>query len=153
MTIIIAKKLPALFSAGLVACLVHSAESATTQLIARGRIEADALDRANETLGGIGSGLAYDAKENVVFAVSDRGPGDGTIDYSPRFDILRVTQSGEDKSKLDIEVVKTVLLHDRDGKELTGLAPEVSDKPLPQLRDGRVCIDPEAIALAPDGTR
>jgi hypothetical protein len=32
---------------------------------------------------------------------------------------LRVNQSAE-KAGLNIEVVKTVLLHDRDGKEMTG---------------------------------
>jgi hypothetical protein len=121
-------------------------------VIARGSIPANAVDKANETIGAIGSGLAYDAKENVVFAVSDRGPGDGSIDYCPRFDVLRVERSPQNKGELKIEVLKTVLLHDRDGKEMTGLAPQVSDKPLPQMRDGRVCIDPEAIALAPDGT-
>ena len=151
MNIIIAKKVVVFLSATLLVCLPISTVAETTELIARGSIAADAVDKAGETVGAIGSGLAYEPKENVVFAISDRGPGDGTIDYCPRFDVLRVTQSSE-KAKLNIEVIKTVLLHDREGKEMTGLAPEISDKPVPQLRDGRVCIDPEAIAIAPDGT-
>ena len=146
------RKAAAVFWVGLFVYLTIPAQAETTEPIARGSIPSDAVDKAGETIGAIGSGLAYDLKENVLFAISDRGPGDGTIDYCPRFDVLHLTQSAENKAKLNIEVIKTVLLHDRDGKEMTGLAPDVSDKPLPQLRDGRVCIDPEAIALAPDGT-
>src|SRR5438874_2577700 len=152
MRIVIAKNVAVLFSVVLAVYVVRSATGETAQLIARGKIEADALDKANETIGGVGSGLAYDGKDNVVLAVSDRGPGDGTVDYCPRFDVLRVNQSAEKNDRLSIEVLKTVLLRDRDGKEMTGLKPEISEKPLPQLRDGRVCIDPEAIAIAPDGT-
>jgi len=138
--------------AGIMLWVIRSAAAEPAHLIAQGKIQPDAIDRSNETIGGIGSGLAYDSRDDVVFALSDRGPGDGTIDYCPRFDVLRLTQSSENRSKLNIELLKTVLLRDREGKNMTGLIPEVSDKPLPQLRDGRICIDPEAIALAPDGT-
>src|ERR1043165_3657287 len=107
MRIKIGKNLAAVFSVTIALCLLRSATAETTELIARGRIEADAVDKANETMGGIGSGLAYDPKENVVVAVSDRGPGDGTVDYCPRFDVLRVNQSANNKSRLNVEVVKT----------------------------------------------
>src|SRR5690242_5100955 len=134
MRLVTGKKVAVLLIILVAISLVCFAGAETTQLIARGSIAADATDKNGETIGGIGSGLAYDAKENVLFAISDRGPGDGTIDYCPRFDVLRLSQSADTKSKLNLDLLHTVLLHDRDGKEMTGLAPDVSDKSLPQRR-------------------
>jgi hypothetical protein len=132
--------------------LVEPALCEPPRLIASGSIAADALDRLGETVGGIGSGLVYDAHEKVYLAVSDRGPGDGMIDYRPRFHRLRISQAPGDPTKLTIEILETVLLRSPEGKEMTGLRPDGAEGPLPRLRDGRICIDPEGIALAPDGT-
>ena len=48
-----------------------------------GSIPANTLDSLGETAGGYGSGSAYDPKAGLLYLTSDRGPGDGTIDYSP----------------------------------------------------------------------
>ena len=104
----IRRKAAAVFWVGLFVYLTIPAQAETTEPIARGSIPSDAVDKAGETIGAIGSGLAYDPKENILFAISDRGPGDGTIDYCPRFDVLRLTQSPENKAKLNIEVIKTI---------------------------------------------
>lgn len=137
---------------GVIVCLIPATLAEQGQFIAQGSIDSASRDGEGETIGGIGSGLTYDPKEQLYFAVSDRGPGDGTIDYRPRFDVLRLVQSPDNKAKLKIEVLETVLLRDRDGKAMSGLVPEVPGGVVPQLRDGRHCIDPEAIALSPNGT-
>ena len=49
-----------------------------------GSIPSSTLDSLGDTAGGYGSGSAYDAKAGILYLTSDRGPGDGTIDYSPR---------------------------------------------------------------------
>jgi hypothetical protein len=116
---------------------------------ASGELPADARDEHGDTIGGIGSGLVYDAKEDLFYTVSDRGPGDGTLPYRPRLVILKVTQQGE---KLTVQIVKSLFLRDAEGREMTGLIPDDATATTPQMKDGRTCIDPEALALAPDGT-
>ena len=106
----------------------------------------ESRDHNNETIGAIGSGVTYDAKQNVYLFVSDRGPGDGEIDYRPRFDSARVELI---KGKLTFELGDTTLLRAADGKFMTGLKPRGSENH-PALPDGRWCIDPEAIAIAQD---
>ena len=49
-----------------------------------GSIPSSTLDSLGDTAGGYGSGSAYDAKAGLLYLTSHRGPGDGTIDYSPR---------------------------------------------------------------------
>ncbi len=119
-------------------------------LAAVGQVSFDALDREGETLGGFGSGLAYDAKADRWLAVADRGPGDGAIDYRPRFQTLRVER---DASQLTIAVEATTIFLDADGKPFTGHSPDAASRgeEIPRY-DRRICLDPESIALAPDGT-
>lgn len=133
-------------------CAVSLGSAQDAHLAAEGTILSSVRDCNDETVGGIGSGLAYDVKHNIYLAVSDRGPGDGTIDYRPRFDSVILTSSPAEKGKLQAEVRETTLLKDREGRAMTGLIPDVHDSASPLLHDGRVCIDPEAIALAPDAT-
>ena len=47
-----------------------------------GSIPSSTLDSLGETAGGYGSAAAYDAKAGILYFSSDRGPGDGTIDYA-----------------------------------------------------------------------
>lgn len=123
-------------------------------LAAVGDVPFDALDREGETLGGFGSGLAYDAKADRWLAVADRGPGDGAIDYRPRFQTLRVDPPSEaGPARLAITVETTTIFLDADGKPFAGHSPDAASEgeEIPRYH-GRVCLDPESIALAPDGT-
>lgn len=114
-----------------------------------GEIPSTALDQFGDTIGGIGSGIAYDEKNDLFFCVTDRGPGDGTIPFHPRYLKLRFTQ---EKDSLQITVVGSVIFKDADGREMTGLIPTDSTAVSPRMTDGRTCLDPEAIAIAPDGS-
>lgn len=136
-----------LFINALLAALTLNAQQ--MHFVASGSIAADQRDLENETIGGIGSGLAYDAAADVYLAISDRGPGDGRIDYRPRFDTftLKTTALG-----LQPTLTATTLLRTTEGAAMSGLTPNVKGSAAPLLADGRRCIDPEAIALAADGT-
>ena len=116
---------------------------------ASGELPADTRDQLGDTVGGIGSGMVYDAKNDTFLTLADRGPGDGSIDFRPRFVVLKIPQKGD---KLEPKVVESVLFRDENGREMTGLVPDDPAADFPHMKDGRTCMDPEAIALAPDGT-
>lgn len=124
-------------------------QAQSAKVVAYGELPADARDVRGDTIGGIGSGIAYDRKTGLYFCVSDRGPGDGTLPYSPRIVSLQITQEGE---KLRVNLVKSTLLRDKAGNPMTGLIPTAQGAKHPEMEDGRTSIDPEAIALAEDGT-
>lgn len=116
---------------------------------ASGELASDVRDQHGDTVGGIGSGMVYDQKNDTYLAVSDRGPGDGTLPYRPRYVVLKIDQSGD---KLEPRVIDSIILRDTKGQPMTGLIPDNREAATPQMKDGRTCIDPEAIALAPDDT-
>lgn len=122
--------------------------SAAAVIEATGELPADTRDAGGDTVGGIGSGIVYDAKNDVFLTISDRGPGDGTLPYRPRIAVLKLPQEG---NTLRPELVETILLKDEKGRAMTGLIPDDPDAELPVMKDGRTCIDPEAIALSKDG--
>lgn len=122
--------------------------SAGAVIEAGGEILSGARDRNGDTVGGIGSGVVYDGEGDVFLCLSDRGPGDGTVPYRPRFVAVKVTQTGD---KLNCQIVGTVIFQDENGRDMTGLIPDDPGAGTPRMKDGRTCIDPEAIALGPAG--
>ena len=77
--------MPAIF---LLLALTFSAFGADLESV--GSVPSSTLDSLGETAGGYGSGSAYDAKAGILYLTSDRGPGDGTIDYSPRLYAVQI---------------------------------------------------------------
>ncbi len=136
----------AIIGAWLLAAVSLQAEAV---IEASGELPSNTLDQLGDTVGGIGSGLVYDPKTDLYFCIPDRGPGDGTLPFRPRFVKLRITQDGD---KLKPKVVESVLFRDEAGREMTGLIPTDLVANVPRMADGRTCLDPEAIALAKDGT-
>lgn len=126
-----------------------SASASGPVIEAAGELSASTLDAHGDTVGGIGSAIVYDARNDVYFMLSDRGPGDGTLPYRPRFAVLRIDQEGQ---TLKPRLLETVIFKDTAGRAMTGLIPDDPDAELPMMRDGRTCIDPEAMALSPQGT-
>lgn len=122
---------------------------AETVLEATGELPADARDANGDTIGGIGSGLVYEPKEDLFYCISDRGPGDGTLPYRPRIVVLKIRQDGK---TLHPEIVRSIILQDEKGRAMTGLIPDDRAAAYPAMKDGRTCIDPEAISFGPDGT-
>jgi hypothetical protein len=122
--------------------------SASPVIEASGELSATIRDANGDTVGGIGSGIIYDAKTDEFLCLSDRGPGDGTLPYRPRIAVIKISQEGE---TLLPELVKTIIFKDEQGRDMTGLLPDNPDSDLPMMKDGRTCIDPEALALSKDG--
>jgi hypothetical protein len=131
--------------------LVASAEARQVKVLAAGEIASSAVDTLGETFGGIGSGIVWDSQTDRLIAVPDRGAGDGSISYTPRFYFLDVSKNSSDPHVLDLSVAKTVLLTDTHGRFFTGLLPDDEVDGVP-MRGGAVCLDPEAISLGPDKT-
>lgn len=120
--------------------------SAQVTLRGFGEIPATARDQLGDTIGGLGSAVAYDRRTGDVFMMPDRGAGDGTLDYRPRYYRLRLTRHG---ATLRAILRETVLFRDDAGRPFTG---RLAGSPSAPVRDGRHCLDPEALAIAPDGT-
>ena len=115
-----------------------------------GSIPSSTLDSLGDTAGSYGSGSAYDAKAGILYLTSDRGPGDGTIDYSPRLFTIPMPQ---DSVKVIVNVSEPSsarLYKDVSGQPFTGLLPDSPDAE-PRMKDGRRCLDPEGLALLHDG--
>ncbi len=128
----------------------------SSRLLAVGSVPHDARDKEGETLGAFGSGLCCDgAQEGRYLAVADRGPGDGTIDYRPRYQALRVERDVENPARLHVTVEGTTLFSDAERHPYSGFEPDRKSSAAargPVLKDGRACLDPEAMVTAPDGT-
>ena len=129
------------------AAVTVSGAEPSTLLLAAGRIAADACDAEGETIGGIGSAIEVMPSGEIAM-LSDRGAGDGTIDYRPRLQFFTMTRSG---SKLDLQLARTLVLRDSNGRAFTGLFPDVLAAEPPQRIDGRMCHDPEGLAVADNG--
>ncbi|NCZ53476.1 MAG: esterase-like activity of phytase family protein, partial [Verrucomicrobia bacterium] len=97
-----------------------------------------------------GSGTAYDPNSKTLYLTTDRGPGDGNIDFSPRFYSIPLQPDEKNIASAIQSHLSAHLYKDSDGKPFTGLIPDSSD-PEPRMKDGRRCLDPEGLALMEDG--
>jgi hypothetical protein len=140
-------------------------------LVAMGRLPANSFDQlgtTNDTLGGIFSGMWLDPATLVysngnihvtIFALPDRGFGDGATDYHPRIQRLRVslpsvhTPQGPIIMVNDETHVLTV-----NGSTFTGANPDDTNVLThPQslaggIGGGKWSLDPEGIVFAPNGS-
>ncbi len=139
-------------------------------IVAMGQLPANLRDKLGETFGS-SSGMALVPQswrktatgyEGTLMLLPDRGYNvAGTTDYKPRVNTVTVTMTPEADGKpgrLEMKLTDSLVLTDAAGKPLSGLDPEAvrpagSGFPdLPQARNGAVALDPEAIALLPDGS-
>ena len=146
-------------------------------LVGMGRLPADMKDKFGETLGS-GSGVAVDAKSwkksgdrfsGIFFILPDRGYNvEGTTDYRARLNKVAVSfkpvegasSPAAEGNSITMHVEDTILLTDEKGEPMSGLDPaEGGVKPaagnfpaLPQVANGRIALDPEAIVVLPDGS-
>jgi len=148
-------------------------------LVGVGRLPADLRDKFGETFGS-GSGLAADLKlwtrtptgyAGVLYILPDRGYNiSGTADYRARLNKLAITLEpiddsavaplAERQTSLTATLVDTMLLTDPAGAPLTGLDPQEGGirgaadglPDLPQAANERISLDPESLALLPDGS-
>jgi hypothetical protein len=128
---------------------------ATPKLESVNSIASSTLDSLGDTAGSFGSGTSYDPKAGILYLTTDRGPGDGKVDYSPRLYAISLPKDMTSQSNFNLnlnlsEPSSARIYKDPDGKPFTGLAPDSSD-PEPRMKDGRRCLDPEGLAVMEDG--
>jgi hypothetical protein len=148
-------------------------------LVGVGRLPADMKDKFGETLGS-GSGVAVDGKSwkksgdtysGTFFVLPDRGYNvEGTTDYRTRLNKVNVTfkpiegaaasSAAVEGNAITLKVEDTILLTDNNGEPMSGLDPAEGGvkaaadgfPALPQVANGRIAFDPEAIVLLNDGS-
>ena len=123
---------------------------AQPQLESLSSIPSATLDSLNDTAGSFGSGATYDPSTKTLYLTTDRGPGDGNIDFSPRLYSIHLTPDEKNIASAIQSHLSAHLYKDPDGKPFTGLIPNSSD-PEPRMKDGRRCLDPEGLTLMLDG--
>jgi hypothetical protein len=119
------------------------------QLLAWGTVAADALDCKGDTLGGFGSAATYAGSPGHYYFAADGSSGSKHSDYRPRFHEGVVDVHGQG---LSFELVRSVWFVDSAGEFFSSQHPTGDDTEVPRRKDGRRCLSPEAIAVAPDGS-
>jgi len=123
---------------------------ATPKLESVSSIPSSTPDSLNDTAGSFGSGAAYDPDSKTLYLTTDRGPGDGAVDFSPRLYSIPLPTDEKNIASAIPSHLSAHLYKDPDGKPFTGLIPNSSD-PEPRMKDGRRCLDPEGLNLMLDG--
>jgi len=130
--------------------LLTSTLFAQPKLESLSSISSATLDSLNDTAGSFGSGATYDPNTKTLYLTTDRGPGDGNIDFSPRLYSIPLPPNEKNIASAIPSHLSAHLYKDPDGKPFTGLIPDSSD-PEPRMKDGRRCLDPEGLTLMLDG--
>lgn len=105
-------------------------------LVAYAVISGTATDRTGALIGGLSS-ARWDAARSELVMISDRGPGDGTVPYQPRFHRFGVEVT---TGSLSLSLRESVPFVTRKGEAFTGLAVTTAPR-----------LDPEGLALEADG--
>ncbi|MBP3983230.1 esterase-like activity of phytase family protein [Pseudoxanthomonas helianthi] len=127
--------------------LVNKVETpATTRDAAR--LPKGTPDSANLNRFGFYSDLAYDAKTGAWYALSDRGPGGGVIDYATRVQRLRIPYDANTGAIGQPVVEKTLLFTAEDGQPFNGLNPQLLNGDVAKLG---LSFDPEGLAIGNGG--
>ena len=101
---------------------------------------------ANDGRLGYFSDLFYDAKRKHWWALSDRGPGGGALNYETRVQRFKLDIDAATGAVSGFKVLQTVIFRDESGNPLDGIAPS----PASQL--GRA-FDPEGFVIHPKNGR
>jgi hypothetical protein len=103
---------------------------------------------ANINRFGFYSDLAYDKSSGTWFALSDRGPGGGVIDYATRVQRILVPTNPLRNTIRQPIVFQTILFKNSSGELMNGLNPFLLNGNKSVLG---ASFDPEGIALGPKG--
>ncbi|NNM76022.1 PEPxxWA-CTERM sorting domain-containing protein [Sphingomonas sp. ID1715] len=96
----------------------------------------------------IGSDLYYDRGTNTFYGITDRGPGGGVIDFTPRVHSFKLDISLSTGAVNGFNLQSTTLFRDTDGMALTGLNPLLAGGSVSNL--GR-SFDSEGFVKLPNG--
>ncbi|MEI2455734.1 esterase-like activity of phytase family protein [Lysobacter firmicutimachus] len=105
-------------------------------------------DQANLNRFGFYSDLSYNPRDGYWYALSDRGPGGGVIDYATRVQRLRIPYDRRSGRIGQPIVDKTVLFHARRRDSLNGLNPQLLNGDASRLG---LSFDPEGLAIGRNG--
>lgn len=112
------------------------------------RMPKGVADSANLNRFGFYSDLVYDAKSGYWYALSDRGPGGGVIDYATRVQRLRIPYNDRTGAIGQPVVEKTILFSGEDGAVFNGLNPQLLNNDVAKLG---LSFDPEGLAIGKGG--
>lgn len=112
------------------------------------KLKKGVADSANLNRFGFYSDLAYDAASGDWFALADRGPGGGLIDYATRVERIRVPFNAQTGAIGQPVILQTTLFKGEDGAVFNGLNPLLLNGDSTQLG---FSFDPEGIAVGRGG--
>ena len=112
------------------------------------RMPKGAADSANLNRFGFYSDLVHDAKTGYWYALSDRGPGGGLIDYATRVQRLRIPTDPATGRIGEPVIDKTILFRGEDGAVFNGLNPQLLNGDAAVLG---MSFDPEGLAIGKGG--
>lgn len=95
----------------------------------------------HDQFGGI-SAIDWQANSDLFFALSDRGPQDGAVDFACRFHIIRLRMPQSANGKLTAELLNSTLLNDDRGRRYPGAADAIVASPERGQR-----LDPEGLRI------
>ncbi len=100
-------------------------------------------------LGGFTSSLHYDAARNVYYGLTDRGPGGGVFSFETRYQEFTLDVDQVTGAISNFRLLETVPFRTADGSAaFNGLSPKRLNNDPSVLG---LSLDPEGIAVAPDG--
>ena len=121
---------------------VQAAPSFIGALVIEGsRIDASGGTAVNDGRLGFFSDLYYDAQRDEWWALSDRGPGGGTLRYETRIHSFKIDVDPASGAISNFQILKTLIFR-KGGSALDGFSPEVAG-PL------GLAFDPEGIVVHP----
>ena len=97
---------------------------------------------------GFGSDLIFDQRSNQFFAISDRGPGGGLIDFIPRIQSFRLGIDRNTGAVSNFRLTGTTLLQSASGANFTGLNPLLANGNSGVLGNS---LDPEGLVRLSNG--
>lgn len=120
----------------------HAAPAFVNGLIVDGTtLDASGGTLVNDGRVGFFSDIYYDPARKEWWALSDRGPGGGTLDYETRVHRFQIDVHPESGEISNFQILKTLIFR-KGGSALDGFAPEVAG-PL------GLAFDPEGIVVHP----
>lgn len=135
-------KLIALAAAAALSSAAQAAPAFVNGLVIDGHaLDASGANLVNDGRLGFFSDIYYDPQRNEWWALSDRGPGGGTLQYETRVHRFALDVDPANGSISNFQVLQTLILR-KGGAVLNGFAPEVAG-PL------GLALDPEGIVVHP----
>lgn len=120
----------------------HAAPTFAGALVIEGtRLDASGGTAVNDGRLGFFSDLYYDAQRDEWWALSDRGPGGGTLRYDTRIHRFKIDVDADSGAISNFQILRTIVFR-QGGSTLDGFAPEIAG-PL------GTAFDPEGVVVNP----